>query len=77
MYIVLHGECRAVIENKEFLEYRRSLREKIKKLYTLVEKSISVEDRFEKAKDTDFDYLDNLQDMLDTQKKLLVLRKSL
>ncbi len=60
MYILLHGECRAVIENTEFLEYRRSMREKIKRLYTLVEKSISVETRFEKAKETDFDYIDNL-----------------
>ena len=74
---MLHGECRAVIENKEFLEYRRGMREKIRKLYTLVEKSISVEDRFEKATSTDHDYLDNLTEMLETQKKLLITRKSL
>ena len=40
MYIILHGSCKAILQNKDFLSARRNLREEILKLYELVEYSI-------------------------------------
>ena len=61
MYIVLYGECKAIIQNKEFLSSRRAMRDKIKKLYEIVDKSIKVEKKFEGMEERDPDFLSVLE----------------
>ena len=48
MYILLHGHCKTIIQNKNFLEARRALRDEMLVLYDLVEKSISYENKISK-----------------------------
>ena len=43
MYILLHGQCKAIIHNKSFLEARRELRDDMHKLYAAIAESIRLE----------------------------------
>ena len=56
MYIVLHGHCKTVIQNKDFLEERRALREKILQLYSMVENGIELEQTLVKKAEEDEDF---------------------
>ena len=56
MYIVLHGHCKTVIQNKGFLEERRALREKILQLYSMVENGIELEQTLVKKAEEDEDF---------------------
>ena len=77
LYIILHGHCKTVIQNKSFLAERRNLREKILGLYSLVEKSIEIEAVLVKKQETDEDFVLIMEELVDVQQKLLKMRKVL
>ena len=42
MYVLLHGECSALILNKDFLEFRRLIRSNIKNLFDEIDAGLDI-----------------------------------
>ena len=49
MYVIIHGRCKAILQNKNFLEARRVLREDMLELYAFVDENISAETKLSKT----------------------------
>ena len=79
MYVVLFGECKVIILNKDFLDERRVLRDSVKKLYEVVDESLEADKQMAKIDITKFDskYEEALQRQFNVQNKLLKLRQKL
>ena len=43
LYIILHGQCESLEDNMQFLEYRRSLREKHRQMFDNEDKLLELE----------------------------------
>ena len=67
LYIVLHGHCKTVIQNKGFLEERRALRERILQLYSMVENGIELEQVLAKKAEEDDDFAAVLEEYVINQ----------
>lgn len=49
LFLVLHGHCKVMITNDEYLKFRRSFRENLKKMYEIVEKNLDLEKKIAKV----------------------------
>lgn len=71
MYILIHGYCKAAIQDKEFLEARRLIREDMLKLYKVVGENIDAEAILSKTDIKAPKFIHTLQEIIDLNKKLI------
>jgi len=77
MYLVLHGHCKTIIANKDFLEARRELRSKVQVMLSLVDEHISLENELCKMDEAHVEFETKLQLMVKSGKALLEMRQKL
>ena len=49
LYLLLHGHCQVMITNEDYLLFRRTFRDNLKKMYECVEKTLDTEKMINKV----------------------------